>query len=929
MKFKLFFAGILLSVLPALNSCNGSGGAKRAGGDTEVTELRCRDLDDPEGVDRGVFSWQIESEADSVVQTAWEIEIASDEKALKSGKADVWSSGKQLSDQQLNVRPQGADLKPGERYWWRVRIWDGADRPTSWSDPASFSLGPAADQWQAKWITAQWEEGSPLPYFRTVFNADQPGTKPVRAVIYLSGLGCSDLFFNGRRVDSTRILDPAQSNYELYALYSTFDVTDQLKKGDNCIGVMLGDGWYNQGKVWGPGFSYGKPILLAQMEITYKDGSKKIIGTDETWKWAPGPVLSSNLYAGEVYDANKEIAGWADAKTPCADWQSALPAGGVIPKELKPQLIEPIRMKQEIAPIALWQDPQGNWIYDFGVNVAAIPLLTVEQPAGTRIKMRMGETLAADKSIEYNTTGVAATGVVQTDEYVCTGKGKEKWTPRFTYHGFRYLELSGAATQPEKDWLKAVVVHTDVERIGTFECADPQINRLHELAVRTMLSNIHGLPTDCPHRERCGWLGDAHAVAPFESMNYGMNNFWMKYMGDVSSSSSVFLENTLHQKLHNSEFYFADKQPGIPFMISPGRRLCGVASPDWGTAVVQIPWDIYLYFGNKEALEIYYGEMKQWVDHIAALTENDIVPYGLGDWCPPNGNAAIDCPIPVSSTAFHYHDADLVSQAAAVLGKTEDAAHYAALRDRIGKAFVDKFYDKTNKTFGSQTANAMALAYGMVPAGDEKAVSDATVRNMKEKYDNFMHTGIFGLGHIGQALSRYGNSQAAWDMFTKTGENSFAYMWTDADATTLWETLPVNAASKELCLRGSSLSHPMQGVYDTWFYEDIAGIRPDASGPGFKVTRFEPTMTAYLPWAKATLETPYGEVKSDWKQEGGKMDWKIEIPANASGLVALPDGKTVTVNGQPLDKNRYPTAGQGAENPLYRFPSGHYAIVIE
>ena len=229
MKFKLFLAGILLSVLPALNSCNGSGGAKRAGGDTEVTELRCRDLDDPEGVDRAVFSWQIESEADSVVQTAWEIEIASDEKALKNGKADVWSSGKQLSDQQLNVRPQGADLKPGERYWWRVRIWDGADRPTSWSDPASFSLGPAADQWQAKWITAQWEEGSPLPYFRTVFNADQPGTKPVRAVIYLSGLGCSDLFFNGRRVDSTRILDPAQSNYELYALYSTFDVTNRLK----------------------------------------------------------------------------------------------------------------------------------------------------------------------------------------------------------------------------------------------------------------------------------------------------------------------------------------------------------------------------------------------------------------------------------------------------------------------------------------------------------------------------------------------------------------------------------------------------------------------------------------------------------------------------------------------------------------------------
>ena len=223
----------------------------------------------------------------------------------------------------------------------------------------------------------------------------------------------------------------------------------------------------------------------------------------------------------------------------------------------------------------------------------------------------------------------------------------------------------------------------------------------------------------------------------------------------------------------------------------------------------------------------------------------------------------------------------------------------------------------------------MALAYGMVPAGDEKAVSDATVRNMKEKYDNFMHTGIFGLGHIGQALSRYGNSQAAWDMFTKTGENSFAYMWTDADATTLWETLPVNAASKELCLRGSSLSHPMQGVYDTWFYEDIAGIRPDTSGPGFKVTRFEPMMTAYLPWAKATLETPVR--RSRKRLETGRRQNGLEDRNSGERLrTGSPAGRQNRYGQRPAaGQNRYPAAGQGAENPLYRFPSGHYAIVIE
>lgn len=907
----------------AVTSC-----CSQKGDDVEVSDLRCRNLENPEGVDRASFSWEIETDLPNIAQNAWEIEIASTKKALEKGKADVWQSGKQISDQQLNVEPQGAQLQPGAGYWWRVRVWTSEDKVTSWSDPAYFSLGPDSSQWKGQWITAEWEEGAPLPYFRKTFDVSKAGTKPVRAVIYLSGLGCSDLFFNGQRVDSTRILDPAQTNYEQYALYSTFDVTPLLQKGNNCIGVMLGDGWYNQGKVWGPGFSYGKPILFAQMEITYKDGSTLTVATDETWEWTPGPILSSNIYAGEVYDANKEIKGWAVANILQKGWKPARIATGVIPQRLEPQLIEPIRMQETIDPVDMWQTPSGSWIFDFGVNIAGIPLLEVELPQGTRLKMQMGEILDSARTIDYNTTGPAATGVIQTDEYICTGKGKERWTPRFTYHGFRYLELSGVNTQPDPSWIKVITVYTDVDERGSFECSDPTINRLHEMAIRTMLSNIHGLPTDCPHRERCGWLGDAHAVFPFESFNYDMNNFWMKYMADISSSSSVFLKNTLHQKLHNSEFYFADKQPGIPFMISPGRRLCGVASPDWGTAVVQIPWNIYLYFGNKEALDIYYGEMKQWVDHINALTENHIVPYGLGDWCPPEGNATIDCPIPVSSTAFHYHDADLVAQAAAVLGKTEDAARYTALRDSIKSAFIEKFYDKENHTYGSQTANSMALAYGLVPAGEEKALSDATVRNMQEKYDNFFHTGIFGLGHIGQALSRYGNGEAAWNAFTKKGENSFSWMWEKADATTLWEILPTNTASTKVGA-GASLNHPMQGVYDAWFYEDILGIRPDASGPGFKVTRFNPTMTAYLDWAEGSVESAYGEVSSKWKNENGKLDWEIEIPANTSGLVALPSNKTITVNGVAFDATAYPVAEQSGELTWYSFPSGQYDIVIE
>jgi len=894
---------------------------------TKVTQLQCCNLVNPEGVDQALLSWKIESTRQAVIQSAYEIEIASSQKKLTNGEADILKNGKQISDKQIDIKPSGVTFKSGACYWWRVRIWDGSDEATAWSAPATFSVGPQnKGEWEAKWITAEWPDQCPMPYFRKEFDASKSGAKVERAVVYLCGLGCSDLYLNGKIVDETRILDPAQSNYEQYALYSTFDVTSLIQKKENCIGVMLGAGWYNQDRVWGEGFNYGKPLLLCQLEILYDDGSRKKVCTDESWQWTPGPVLRTNIYAGEVYDANKTISGWAKAGTKCDDWKNARIATGIVPPELRPQLMEPIRLHQEITPVALWQTADGKWVFDFGVNIAAVPRITVKQPKGTNLKMCMGEYLNDDKTVDFSTTGVFATGVVQTNEYICNGTGVETWTPRFTYHGFRYLELSGMTTPPDKSWIKAVLVYNDVRPSGTFECSEPQINRLHEMAIRTMLSNTHGLPTDCPHRERCGWLGDAHTVAPFENFNFNLNNFWMKYMDDIQSTSSVFLEKTLHQKLHNNEFYYADKLPGIPFMIAPGRRLCGVASPDWGTAVVQLPWFTYLYFGNTRILERHYPQMKQWVDHISALTEEHIVPYGLGDWCPPEGNHTIDCPIPLSSTAFHYYDASILSQVAQVLGKKEDAVYYADLKEEIGKALIAAYYN--DKTFGSQTADAMALDFGIVPVADRKAVSDAIVSNIYDKYDGFIHTGIFGLGRIGQALSRYGNSDAAWKVFSKKGENSFEWMWTSADATTLWEVLPVSEKSKNAGKK-ASLNHPMQGGFDAWFYEDIAGIRPDISGPGYKVTRFEPTLTGQLQGAKASIETPYGQTVSDWTHTDGKLQWKIMIPPNTSGLVALPKDGHVKINQADMDTTLYVVVEEKEQTIIYRFLSGTYMIEID
>ncbi|WP_218917274.1 alpha-L-rhamnosidase [Niabella ginsenosidivorans] len=790
---------------------------------------------------------------------------------------------------------------------------------------------PALKSWQAQWITSGLGNDRPMPLFRKVFRADK---KIKSAVVYFCGLGYGDLYLNGVLVDPSRMLDPAQTNYEQYALYTAFDITTRLKKGANCLGVLLGNGFYGQDKVWGGWAKYGNPIFILQLELTYADGTRETLISDRSWQWHESPVIQNNVYAGEAYDARKEIKGWSLPGTSIAGWNSAVTATGVIPKELRLQKMNPVRMQQELRPVKMWKTANGNYIFDFEINSTGIPQITVKQPRGTRLTMRMGELLNKDSTVNFATTGVFATGVVQTDEYICAGAGTEIWHPRFTYHGYRYLELSGAATVPHLNWLKMVTIHSDLKRRGLFVCADQQINRLHELAVRTALSNIQGLPVDCPQREKCGWLGDAHTVAPFENLNFEMKDFWEKYLEDIHSSSAGFEENTLFHKYSNALFYWADKPAGLPYMVAPGRRTCGVASPDWGTAVVQLPWQTYLYYGDAEILRKYYPAMKQWVAHIETLSMQDslkikhIVPFGLGDWCPPGGNKTIDTPIPLSATAFHYLDAGILQKTAAILGHKEDQQYYSALKTKIAHAFVTAFYDHINKTFGSQTADALALDFGLVPPGDEKAVSAAIVRNMKEKYHNFLHTGIFGMGRIGKALSRFGNAAAAYNVFTKKGAYSFEYMWASAGATSLWEILPISAASKDSCLREGtySLNHPMLGAYDAWFYEDVAGICPDESGPGFKVIRYEPTMMGLLAWAKASIETPYGKAESNWKNENGKLIWKITIPPNASGCVALPKGKAIRINGKSFGQATFPVIENKAETILYRFPSGRYEV---
>lgn len=858
-----------------------------ASSEIHTSALKVQSFIDPVGI--GIpnpdLSWQWQSEQRGSLQTGYQVLVASTREKLQQSVGDIWNTGKVMSAEQCYVNYKGNDLQSGKTYFWKVKVWDNNQQVSPWSNAASFTMGILnSSEWNAHWITLDTTIASAQPIFRKSFSLDK---KIKSAIANICGLGYYELYLNGKKVGD-HVLDPGQTNYEDYALYVTYDVTNQLKQNENVVGVMLGDGWYNQNKVWGKkGLSYGNPLLICQIDVEYSDGSKAQIISDQSWQWANGPVIRSNVYGGEVYNAQKEIAKWNSDSEAKADWIPVELAKNFPPK-LVAQSLSPIRRMKELPAKSVKLASEGTYIFDFGQNFAGWTRLKVSAPAGTTITIRTAEEIDREGQLYTASTGVTATKVEQTEVYTCKGSGIEIWEPRFTYHGFRYAEVTGLPFKPNLDLLRGVVVYSSIAPAGSFACSNEQINHLHQLATWTLTSNLHSIPTDCPAREKCGWLGDAHAMVTFGIYNFGMENFWTKYLYDVRSTSTLEAKASLYKSWDKQEQRI--KPAGIPYMIAPGKRLGGAASPDWGTALVQIPWNIYLYYGNLSVLREFYPDMKRWVNYVEGLTVDHIVDYGLGDWCPPGKIVPTETPVKISSTAFHYLDLKIIEQAASILGYKEDAAQFKKIREATKEAFIDKFYDTKNNSFGSQTSNSMALDFGLIPMGNGKAVADAIVKVSKDNLDGFLNTGIFGISRIFGALSHNGNEEAAYNILNKKGYNSFEFMWLKHDATTLWEILPVDSFYLKMKnkLSDRSHSHPMQGGYDKWFYESVLGIRPDADAPGFKQIHLEPEMIRQLKWAKGEYKSGYGIIKSDWKTEGNLFKWHLSIPANTSAIIYLP-----------------------------------------
>jgi alpha-L-rhamnosidase len=720
------------------------------------------------------------------------------------------------------------------------------------------------------WIGLPAESGiDTAPLLRRVFTLE---STVVSATLRICGLGYHEAWINGQRVGD-HVLDPAQTDYGKRVLYVSHDVTALLQKGPNCLGVMLGNGWYNQDRVWSKtGLSYGKPRLWAELEVTLTDGSTQTVRSDQQWRCAAGPVTDDNIYAGECYDARLEVPGWNEPGFNHGGWLQAAqmdPPGG----ELQPQEMPPMRRIEELKPAAIHACGDGRWLVDMGQNFSGWARIRVAADSGTCISMRFAEAVDADGNIDTASTGTFATGVEQIDRYTCKGGGVEIWEPRFTYHGFRYVELTGWPGKLTADDITGVVVHTDLPVAGRFECSDERLNRLHAMALWTHRSNIHGLPEDCPARERCGWLGDANLIAEFSMWNYDAKSFWEKYLDDIETARSL--------------------NKGIPANIAPGKRGCGRnANPDWAAAFILIPWYVHVQSGDLTVLQKHWDGMQQLFTHFADKAENGILPGGYGDWFDPGSESICTHTPPTLTTTLWFHEcAKVMASTARLLLQNEQAERYEVWVAQIRQAFLARFYDKEKGSFGSQAADAMTLQFSIVPEGEKGRVVDSLVRDILKR-DTHLNVGIMGIRYLFEVLSRNGQGELALALMHQDTYPSFGDL-IRRGATTLWEYWGEPELDKMHGAR--SLNHPMFGGYDNWFFNTLAGIRPDPAQAGFRHFFLEPHPAPGLDWVQASHNAPMGLIKSAWRHHNGGFEWTVIVPPGSTATATLPFTKEVQV----------------------------------
>jgi alpha-L-rhamnosidase len=850
-------------------------------------DLTCEYVVNPLGVDvaRPRLSWKVASPERAQIQTAYHILVASSAELLARDQGDLWDSQTVGSDETLHLPYAGQALRSGQQAFWKVRVWDRERKASDWSPVASWTMGLLAEsEWQAKWISAADTNLSAL-LLRREFPV-KPGLQ--RALVFVCGLAQYEMSINGQKVGAD-LLTPGWTKYDKTCLYDTRDVTSLLQSGTNAIGLTVGNGMY---RVTGGRYvkfkgSFGPLQAIARLRLEYADGAVETIGTDGSWRTHRGPLTFTCVFGGEDFDARLIQPGWDRAGFADREWTTAVETagpGGALRGQS--HAAPAVRVIETIRPVSTKPLTNGVEVWDLGQNAPIMPRLVVTGLAGAVVRITPAELLNDDGSVDRTSVGRRPAYW----QYTLAGGGQESWTPQFFYHGGRYLQVERLPAQPDGERPAIVelvgnVVHSTAAPVGEFACSNDLFNRIRVLVRWAQRANMVSVLTDCPHRERLGWLEQYHLNGPALRYEFKLDQLFVKSMIDMRDSQLA---------------------SGMVPSIAPEYTVFGKGpadesnafrnSPEWGSAVVLVPWQQYQFTGDTGLLREHYDAMKRYVAYLESRATNHIVSFGLGDWYDigpkPPGESQLT-PRELTATAFYYHDTWVLGQMAQLLGRQVEARQLMDQAEHIRAGFNAKFFDPVRQSYAtaSQCANAIPLVMGLVAEPNRAAVLAALVQTVEA--DGLAVTaGDVGYRYLLRALADGGRSDLIFAMNHQSAKPGYGYQLRQG-ATSLTEAWDAR--------RASSQNHFMLGQIMEWFYGDLAGITPDPAGPGFKRFLLRPQPVGDITWAKARYDSVRGPIESHWQRAGDNFRLKVVVPANTTATVYLParPGSDVLESGAP------------------------------
>jgi alpha-L-rhamnosidase len=853
-----------------------------------VVNLRCEYKVNPVGIDieKPRFSWNLESEQRGISQTQYQVLVASSLENLNGNIADVWDSGNVPSDKSIQIEYEGKPLESNMKYYWKVKVWD-REGEIHESEPAFWTTGLMHEsEWQAKWIGLDKGIGSDEPKNRfTILSARMLRkefdieNKIKSATAFISGLGLFEMSLNGQKIGD-QVLAPGLTQYNKRAFYMTFDVTENLQTGQNAIGVILGNGRFFAPRTGSEEqtATFGFPKMICRLVVQFEDGSSQTIVSDETWKQTTmGPIRKNNEYDGEFYDARMELKDWSKPGFDDKNWMNV----ELVEKpgeKLVAQPNEAIKIMDEITPVSVQENQPGTWIFDMGQNMVGWVELFVKGKSGDKVKLRFAETLKDDGTLFLDNIRSAEV----TDTYILKGEDEEKWEPRFTYHGFRYVEMTGFPGTPKLTSIKGKVIHDALEVSGSFTCSNPLMNRIYKNAFWGIRGNYRSIPTDCPQRdERHGWLGDRSAECTGESYIFNVSNLYNKWLADIND---------------------AQLESGSIPDVAPAYWPIYTDNTTWPGTFLFASDMLYTQYGDLKTIETNYPAMQKWIAHMSTFLNKGIMPKDTyGDWCvPPEDLRLINTSDPSRltsaefiGTAYFYYELKLMQKFALLLGKTADAEGFSKTAEIVKNAFNQKFSisDEVIYSNNTCTANILALAFDLVPAENKEKIVDNLLQKIVSENDGHIGNGLIGGQWLMRTLTQNGHDDVAYKLATQNTYPSWGYM-VEKGATTIWELWNGDTGDPGM----NSGNHVMLlGDLIIWCYEDLAGIKPDPENPGFKHIIMNPSISGELTNVDASYNSIYGKIKSNWKLENGEFFWNVTIPANTTATVFIPATENTVV----------------------------------